>query len=360
MFPISNGMEHAKKLDELITIVMSENGSDLHLGEGRRPVIRSAGFLVPLVKQEILTATDMKGFLSVLLSEEQSARFEKQKDVDFAYMYKDQGRFRGNAYFQQGKISVALRLIPKRIRTFEELNLPPILETFAQKQQGFFLVVGPTGHGKSTTLATIIEHINQQRLEHIITIEDPIEYVFEAKKSIIDQREVQIDTPSFPSALRAVFREDVDVVMIGEMREPETMSTAVTAAETGHFVMSTLHTNTASQTVERIIDSFPADQQDQIRLQLAGSLSGIFSQRLIPRISGGLIPAYELLIVNNAVANLIRENRTHEINTVIETSSKDGMIDLNRSLADLVRRGEITVENAYLNAIDKKILERMI
>jgi twitching motility protein PilT len=353
-------MEHAKKLDELITIVMSENGSDLHLGDGRHPVIRSAGFLVPLVKQAVLTDADMRGFLKVLLSEEQQTRFEKQKDVDFAYMYKDQGRFRGNAYYQQGKISVALRLIPKRIRTFEELNLPPILETFAQKQQGFFLVVGPTGHGKSTTLATIIEHINQQRLEHIITIEDPIEYVFEAKKSIIDQREVQIDTPNFPSALRAVFREDVDVVMIGEMREPETMSTAVTAAETGHFVMSTLHTNTASQTVERIIDSFPSDQQDQIRLQLAGSLSGIFSQRLIPRISGGLIPAYELLIVNNAVANLIRENRTHEINTVIETSSKDGMIDLNRSLADLVRRGEITVENAYLNAVDKKILERMI
>ena len=228
------------------------------------------------------------------------------------------------------------------------------------RQQGFFLVVGPAGHGKSTTLATMIEAINQQRLEHIITIEDPIEYIFEPKKSLIDQREIKTDTPDFHTALWGVFRQDADVVMIGEMREPDTIATAVTAAETGHLILSTLHTNTASQTVNRIIDSFPADQQEQIRIQLSTSLIGVFSQRLIPRISGGLIPAYELLINNNAVANLIREKRTHEIDSVIETSSEEGMIDLNRSLANLVRAGEITAENAMQFSNNPKTLERMI
>jgi twitching motility protein PilT len=205
--------------------------------------------------------------------------------------------------------AVALRLIPKEIKTLAELNLPPILETFTKKNQGFFLVVGPVGHGKSTTLAALIEMINQERLEHIITIEDPIEYLFENKKSIIDQREVRLDTNDFHTALIHAFRQDVDVIMVGEMRGLDTVSTAVTAAETGHLVFSTLHTNSASQTIERIIDSFPANQQGQIRLQLSTSLTGIFSQRLIPRISGGLIPAYELLINNSAVSNLIREKR---------------------------------------------------
>ena len=222
------------------------------------------------------------------------------------------------------------------------------------------MVVGPIGVGKSTTLATMIETINLERLEHIITIEDPIEYIFEPKKAIIDQREVKLDTPDFHTALQGVFRQDADIVMIGEMRDPETMSTAVTAAETGHLVLSTLHTNTAGQTVDRIIDSFPADQQSQIRLQLSGSLLGIFSQRLLPRISGGLIPAFELLINNNATANLIREKRTHEISSVIETSSEDGMIGLNRSLAELVRKGEVTVENAFQFSSSPKTLERMI
>ena len=246
------------------------------------------------------------------------------------------------------------------MKSIEELNLPPVLKEFANREQGFFLVVGPVGQGKTTTLASLIETINEERAEHIITIEDPIEYLFTEKKSIIDQREVRIDTKDFHSALTSVFRQDVDVVMIGEMREPETISTAVTAAETGHLVFSTLHTNNAAQTIDRIIDSFPATQQDQIRLQLAGSLAGIFSQRLIPRVSGGLIPAYELLINNNAVSNLIREKRTHEINTVIETGSEDGMIDMNRSLAELVRRGEITVENAYTRSWNPKSLERLL
>jgi len=352
-------MEVSKLLDKLIEIVVKEGGSDLHLSEDRMPVIRVAGFLIPLTSEKVLTRSDMEDFLSSMLSEENRKKFLVDKEFDFGFSHKD-ARFRGNTFFRLGKLSIALRLIPKRIRTLQELNLPPILETFSKKQQGFFLAVGPAGQGKSTTLATMIEMINLERLEHIVTIEDPIEYLFEAKKAIIDQREVSLDTNDFHTALWSVFRQDVDVVMIGEMRDPNTVATAVTAAETGHLVFSTLHTNTAAQTVDRIIDAFPADQQGQIRVQLAGSLSGIFSQRLIPRISGGLIPAYELLINNNAVANLIRDKRTHELNAVIETSSDEGMIDLNRSLATHVQNGEITVENAYQYSTNPKTLEKML
>lgn len=347
-------------LDELADIIVKENGSDLHLSEGRSPVIRVAGFLTPLLKVPALSREDMTELLSIFFSPEEKGEFESRKEVNFAYSHKDKTRFRCNVFISLGKINLAMRLVPTEVKNFEQLNLPPILETFSRREQGFFLVVGPVGVGKSTTLATMIEAINLERLEHIITIEDPVEYIFEPKKAIIDQREVKLDTPDFRTALHGTFRQDADIVMIGEMRDPETISTAVTAAETGHLILSTLHTNTASQTVDRIIDSFPADQQSQIRLQLSGSLLGIFSQRLLPRISGGLIPAYELLINNNAVANLIREKRTHEINTVIETSSEEGMIDLNRSLAGLVRKGEVTVENAFRFSSNPKTLERMI
>jgi len=344
----------------LVDTVIKEGASDLHLSEGRLPVLRVAGFLIPLAKFALLTRADLEGFLSIFLNEDTRKDFEEKQEANFGFTHQEHARFRGNAYVGLGKYSIALRLIPSHIRTFAELNLPSILEIFAKKQQGFFLVVGPAGQGKSTTLATMIETINEERLEHIVTIEDPIEYIFEPKKAIIDQREIKTDTPDFHTALWGVFRQDADVVMIGEMREPETIATAVTAAETGHLVLSTLHTNTAAQTVDRIIDSFPADQQDQIRIQLSGSLIGIFSQRLIPRISGGLIPAYELLINNNAISNLIREKRTHEINAVIETSSEDGMIDLNRSLAGYVKAGEITAENAFLYSANPRTLERMI
>ena len=349
-----------KLLNELIDIVVKEDASDLHLLEGRQPVIRVSNFLIPLVKIPALTHADMEGILSLLLSPLNKQEFGDNKETNFAYNHANLKRFRCNAYLSLGKIGIAMRLIPSRIKTFEELNLPPILETFARRQQGFFLVVGPVGVGKSTTLASMVETINLERLEHIVTIEDPIEYIFEPKKAIINQREVKIDTPDFHTALQGVFRQDADILMIGEMRDPETISTAVTAAETGHLVLSTLHTNTAGQTVDRIIDSFPADQQTQIRIQLAGSLLGIFSQRLIPRISGGLVPAFELLINNNATANLIREKRTHEISSVIETSSEEGMINLNRSLAELVRRGEVTVENALQFSTNRKALERLI
>ena len=356
-----------KLINELVEIVGKEGASDLHLSEGRSPVIRVSGSLIPLVKIPALSRADMEGLLSIFLSHETKTEFETRKEVNFAYSNTShlsaerlKMRFRCNVFLTLGKIGIAMRLVPNKIKSFEELNLPPILETFARRQQGFFLVVGPAGVGKSTTLATMIETINLERLEHIITIEDPVEYIFEPKKAIINQREVKLDTPDFHSALQGVSRQDTDILMIGEMRDPETISTAVTAAETGHLVLSTLHTNTAGQTVDRIIDSFPADQQTQIRIQLAGSLLGIFSQRLLPRISGGLVPAFELLINNSAVANLIRDMRTHEINTVIETSSTEGMIDLNRCLADLVRRGEVTVNNAFQFSANPKTLERMI
>lgn len=352
-------MDYKRDIEELVSTVINEGASDLHLSEGRNPLIRVSGNLIPLAKKPIISSSDMKGYINAFLSEENKELLAKDKDVDFSYSLTN-ARFRGNAYYRQSLLSIALRLIPKQIRTLAQLNLPPILESFTRKQQGFFLCVGPIGQGKSTTLASLIEIINETRSEHIMTIEDPIEYIYESKKSIIDQREVRIDTPDFKNALIAMFREDIDVALVGEMRDPETIATAVTAAETGHLVFSTLHTNTASQTINRIIDSFPASQQDQIRVQLAGSMTGIFSQRLIPRISGGLIPAYELLINNPAVANLIREKRIHEINTVIETSSGEGMIDMNRSLAELVRRGEISVENAYVNSVNPKNLERMI
>ena len=352
--------DYKKEFEELVNVMIRENASDLHLSEGRQPIIRVSGFLIPLVKHATFSRPDLKGILDELLDGSKKEIFVEKKEVDFAYNHKNQTRFRGNAYFQLGKISIALRMISNKIRSFEELNLPTILETFVAKQQGFFLVVGPTGHGKSTTLATMIDMINSRRLEHIITIEDPIEYIFESKKSIIDQREVLQDTPDFHTALRGMFRQDVDVMMIGEMRTPEDISVAVTAAETGHLVFSTLHTNTASQTIDRIIDSFETAQQEQISYQLSASLLGIFSQRLIPRISGGLIPACELLINNSAVANLIRENRTHEINSIIETSGDQGMIDLNRFLSELVRAGEITIENAYLYSQNTKGLERML
>ncbi|TSC69162.1 MAG: twitching motility protein [Parcubacteria group bacterium Gr01-1014_56] len=352
--------QYKEKLSKLIEQLIAQGASDLHMGVGIEPVTRVSGVLTPLISEAKLTPEDMLGYAEVLMSPEHKKRFLDTQEIDFSYAFGDRARFRGNGYFERGRMSIALRLIPKVIRTIAELNLPPSLENFAAREQGFFLVVGPVGQGKTTTLASLVEKINQERTEHIITIEDPIEYIFDNKRSLIDQREVRVDTADFQTALQSVFRQDVDVLMIGEMRTPETMATAVTAAETGHLVFSTLHTNNASQTIDRIIDSFPASQQEQIRIQLAGSLAGIFSQRLLPRIAGGLIPAYELLVVTPAVRNLIREKRTHEIQTVIETGAEEGMIDLNRSLAELVRMGEITAESAYSRALNSKTLERLL
>jgi len=285
-----------------------------------------------------------------MLPDDKKAELEEKKSVDFSYQHGDKARFRVNVFFYNGFLGAALRLIPVQIRTVEELNLPKTITDFARRKQGFFLVVGPTGHGKTTTLAALVDLINHERNEHIVTIEDPIEYLFTQDRSIINQREIGVDTVNFSDALRAMFRQDANVGMIGEMRDAETMAAGVTAAETGHLIFSTLHTNDASQTVDRIIDSFPAEQQAQIRSQLANTLLGIFSQRLLPRISGGLIPAHELLIANSAVRNLIREGKTHELPMVIDTSSQDGMLSMNRSLVDLIKRGEVAMEQAERHA----------
>ena len=348
-----------KEIEELILTVIRENGSDLHLGAGRKPAIRVAGELTFLLKREVLSKEDMVAVLKEILDQKRFNQFLETQEIDFSYDFRGEARLRGNAFFQKGFINVVFRLVPK-VKTLEELHLPQVIADFARKKQGFFLVVGPVGHGKSATLSAMINLINNEQARHVITIEDPIEYVYTQNKSIINQREVGIDTQDFHIALKSAFREDANVILIGEMRNAETISTAVTAAETGHLVLSTLHTNNASQTIDRIIDSFPGDQQDQIRIQLASSLIGVFSQRLVPRITGGLIPAYELMINNNAVANLIREKRTHEIDVVIETGMESGMIDLNRSLLELVRAGEITIESAYQYSLNPKGLERMI
>lgn len=353
-------VDYKKELQVLIDLLVNEKASDMHFAVDSHPLIRVSGTLIPLVKKPILTAADVTAFAKVLMRPDQFERLALRQEVDFSYENTQSIRFRGNAFFQRGKLAIALRLIPNVIRTFEELNLPPILESFTQRPQGFFLCVGPVGQGKSTTLAAMVNHINRTRSEHIVTIEDPIEYVYVEEKSLIDQREVGIDTESFQSALNAAFRQDVDVILVGEMRNAETIATAVTAAETGHLVYSTLHTNDAAQTINRIIDSFPGDQQDQIRVQLSSSLIAIFSQRLIPHITGGLVPAYELLINNTAVSNLIRENRIHEIPSIIEIGLDQGMIDMNRSLARLVQNGDITVENAFTYSTNPKGLERLI
>lgn len=353
-------LDYKKEIEELVAIVQKEGASDLHLTVGRHPTIRVSSDLIPIVKKPAYSPEDTMGLLMEILNEDNKKIFLTKKDLDFSYSPDGKIRFRGNAFYQRGVVGIAMRLIPEQVRTIEELNLPKKLYEFADKKQGFFLCVGPVGQGKSTTLASLIQHINLERAEHIITIEDPVEYSFKSERSIIDQREVRFDTDDFASALKSLFREDVNVALIGEMRNYETISSAVTAAETGHLVLSTLHTNSASQTIDRIIDSFPANQQKQIRVQLASSLLGVFSQRLIPRVSGGLIPAYELLINNSAVANLIREGRTAEIDVVIETSSEEGMISLNQSLTELVRSGEVNAEVAYHYSIDPRGLDRLI
>jgi twitching motility protein PilT len=348
-------------MDELFEIVFKEQASDLHISAGHAPALRIDGNLVPLVRHKVMDASSIEALVFSLLSEEQKARLRAEKDIDISYDFKGKARFRINVFFQQGSLSLAARLIPSSIKTIEELNLPEVLHEFTRANQGFVIVTGPSGHGKSTTLAALIDEINHSRRDHIITIEDPIEYVFQDDKAMVDQREVNQDTLSFAKALRATFRQDPDVIMVGEMRDPETMATAITAAETGHLVFATLHTNSAAQTVHRIVDSFPAEQQGQVRAQLSASLLGVVAQRLVPRIKGGLIPACEILLTNPAVGNLIRENKVHEIPLVIETGAEAGMISLNRSLANLVKVKEISFENAIsysLNPAELRSLAR--
>ena len=353
-------MTYDSKLKKLLALTVKEGASDLHFSVGHPPVLRISSRLIPLVKEKKLSPEDTKNLAFILMTEAQRERFLEDKEMDFSYKFEERSRFRVNIFFQKGYISCALRLVPAQIKTISELNLPPVLYEFTKANQGFVLICGPSSQGKSTTLAALIDEINHTRADHILTIEDPIEYVFIPDKSIIDQREVGKDTLTFAKALRSTFRQDPDVIMVGEMRDSETISTAITAAETGHLVFATLHTNSASQTIHRIVDSFPSQQQSQIRSQVSGSLLGVVSQRLVPRIKGGVVPACEVMISNPAVANLIRENKIHEIPTVIETSLEEGMISLNRSLADLVRRKEISLENALNYSLSPKELKILI
>ncbi len=351
---------YKQQLRELLDVTVREQASDLHISNGHPPVLRITGKLIPLVKMKKLTPEDTQGLAFALFTEEQKQRFLNVKEIDFSYNFEGKARFRVNVFFQRGSVSVALRLVPAKIPTIEELNLPQILYKWSKASQGFILITGPSSHGKSTTLAAILGEINRNRSEHVVTVEDPIEYVFEDDRCVIDQREVYQDTLSFSRALRSTFRQDPDVIMVGEMRDPESISIALTAAETGHLVLSTLHTNNASQTIHRIVDSFPSEQQSQVRAQLSGSLLGVISQRLVPRTKGGLIPACEIMINNPAVANLIRENRIHEIPLVIETSAEQEMISLNRALAHLIRLKEISFEKALSYSLDPTELRRLI
>ena len=350
-----------QKIKNLLRIAAQRGASDLHLVVGRYPTYRIDGKLFPLSQDTILTPTATREICDVILDEERKKKMEHDGQVDFSYNFEDKVRFRVNAFFQQGYTSMAFRLIPREVRTLEELGIADSLYDFTKVSQGLFLIVGPVGHGKSTTLAALINEINHKQEKHIMTIEEPIEYIYEQDRSIINQREVYQDTESFQSALKAVFREDANVILIGELRDLDTISTAITAAETGHLIFGTLHTNDAAQTVDRIIDVFPAHQQSQVRAQLANVLLAVVSQRLIPKIDGeGRVPAIEIMIKNHAVENLIRENKSYQIGNVIETGSKEGMITLDKSLSDLVRRGLISLDVAKAYSSDQKNFETLL
>jgi twitching motility protein PilT len=334
------------EVNHLLMQVLQRGASDLHLVAGKSPTIRVDSALVELTDYDILSGNTIASMVDVLLdSDERKKQFKENKEVDFSYAYKDNLRFRVNVYRQKGFVAAALRLIPNKISTVEELNLPVIIKKFINYKQGLILVVGPTGHGKSTTLAALIDMINQSRSENVVTIEDPIEYVYQQNKCLINQREVGLDTNSFAQALKSVLREDANVVLVGEMRDLESIATTITIAETGHLVFATLHTNDAAQSIDRIIDVFPAYQQNQIRSQLANVLVGVVSQRLIPKIGGGRVPAVEIMINNNAVSNVIREGKTYELPNIIHTSAAEGMTTLDRSMAELVKKNFAKVED---------------
>lgn len=347
-------------MKNLLRMVAQQNGSDLHLVVGRYPTIRLDGKLYPLTQESVLTAEDTEALSNVLLSEGNKKKLIEDGQVDFSYNFEDKARFRTNVFFQKGYVSVAMRLIADRIKTLEELDMPVSLYELMNNSSGLVLLTGPVGHGKSTTLAALIDYINHNQEKNIITIEDPIEYVYAQDRSIINQREVGQDAKSFTSALKAVFREDANVVLIGEMRDLDTIGVAMTAAETGHLILATLHTNDSSQTIDRIVDVFPAHQQNQIRYQLASVLLGVISQRLVPKIGGGRVPAVEIMLKNHAIENLIRENKAYQIDNVINTSFKDGMISLDGSLANLVRMGVVSPEDAFVYSKDRDSFRSLI
>jgi len=332
----------------------------LHLIVGVAPTIRIDGELVALTSESVVTPEIIERDLSQVLTAVQFETLKKDKELDFSLAFSDKARFRVNAYMQKGSFAVAFRTIPLEIPQIDALGLPNIMHQFTSLKQGFILVTGPTGHGKSTSLAAMLEEINSQRSEHIITIEDPIEFVFTPKRSIISQREMKLDTHSWPIALKSTLREDPDVVLVGEMRDRETISSALTVAETGHLVFATLHTNSAAQTVDRIVDVFPEEQQDQVKLQLSNVLEAVVSQRLLPAIEGGRVLAHEIMLATTAIRTSIREGKTHQIDSIIQTSSEVGMNTLESSLADLILGGKISMETARSYAVRPEQLNRLI
>ncbi len=340
--------------------VIRRDASDVHIQVGLPAMLRVDGALSPVRDAPVLTAENIDDIIFSLLDEEQKEIYIHDKEIDFSFSYGELGRFRVNAFHEKGNPAGAFRLIPNKIRTIEELGLPEIMNKMTEYPRGLVLVTGPTGSGKSTTLAGMLDRVNRERAQHIITIEDPIEYQHHHKKSIVVQREVHFDTPSFSSALRSALREDPDVVLIGEMRDLETISTAITVAETGHLVFATLHTNSAAQSIDRMIDVFPPHQQQQIRIQLSGILMGIVAQRLVPVIGGGRVAAAEILVVTPAVRNIIREGKTHQLNGVIQTGSEYGMQSMDATLVRLIHDGKISYEEAKNFAVDLEELDRLM
>ncbi|HZJ34451.1 MAG TPA: type IV pilus twitching motility protein PilT [Candidatus Angelobacter sp.] len=348
------------KIEILLEEVVRKKASDLHLQVGLPPMLRIDGSLTPIVGFNPLDEQVVEGLIFAVLDQDQRQILLKDKEFDFSFAFGTLGRFRVNAYHERGNLAAALRLIPNEIKTVTELGLPNVVMGFADYPRGLVLITGPTGSGKSTTLAALVDKINSERSQHIITIEDPIEFTHKSKRSAVVQREVHYDTYSFSAALRSSLRQDPDVVLIGEMRDLETISAAITIAETGHLVFATLHTNSASQSVDRMIDVFPPHQQSQIRAQLSNILMAICSQRLIPAIGGGRVVAAEILVTNPAVRNIIREGKTHQLDAVIQTSVDQGMQTMDHTLVNLVQSGTVTYDSAREVAVDLTEFERLM
>lgn len=348
------------RIELLLEDVIRKRASDLHIQIGLPPMLRIDGSLVPVPGFKGLTAEEVEKLVFAILDEDQQQILIKDKEFDFSFAFGDLGRFRVNAFHERGNLAAALRLIPNEIKTITELGMPNIVNNFSAYPRGLVLVTGPTGSGKSTTLAALVDKINSEKSHHIITIEDPIEFTHKSKKSVVVQREVHYDTYSFSAALRSSLRQDPDVVLIGEMRDLETISAAITIAETGHLVFATLHTNSAAQSIDRMVDVFPPHQQPQIRAQLANILMAICSQRLVPAIGGGRVVAAEILIATPAVRNIIREGKSHQLDAVIQTGGDQGMQSMDKTLVNLVQAGTITIDEARNYAVDLSEFDRMM
>ena len=348
------------KIETLLEACIKHGASDLHIQVGLPPILRIDGSLVPIPNTPILTTEIVDTLIFSTLDSVQREILAKDKEFDYSFAFGEIARFRVNAFNEKGHLAAAFRLIPTKMPTIEELGMPQVISSFAEYPRGLVLVTGPTGSGKSTTLAAIINKINSEKSVHILTIEDPIEFTHKSKRSLVAQREVHYDTYSFSRALKSALREDPDVVLLGEMRDLETISAAITIAETGHLVFATLHTNSAAQSVDRMIDVFPAEQQPQIRSQLAGILMAVCSQRLVPAIGGGRICAAEIMVANTAIRSIIREGKTHQLDTAIQTGASEGMQTMDRTLAKLVQQGTVTYDSAREYAVDVREFERIV